>query len=355
MLKDRVREIRPEYRGVDPVDRLVHEPGQRAQCDLWFPDRLIPIGHAQAVMLPVLVMTLAYSRFITATMIPTRAGGDILAGMWRLISGLGAVTKQLWWDRESAIGGSGKVTGPAAAFAGTLGTSIVLARPRDPEFKGMVERHNGYLETSFLPGRVFTGPEDFNAQLADWLPVANTRVVRSLGAGGARPLDHLPIDLAAMTGLPPMRPGTAAGVGLSRRVRLGREYYVRLDTCDYSVHPSVIGRFVDVHADLDQVTVTCEGSVVARHARCWARRATLTDPAHVEAAARLRAAWQNTQREAEQTARAARAARPDARRHPDGHRVQLRALPDYDALFGVEFQPTAPTATTGTTGSGVTR
>ncbi|MFT9635669.1 IS21 family transposase, partial [Mycobacteroides abscessus subsp. abscessus] len=29
--------------------------------------------------------------------------------------------------------------------------------------------------------------------------------------------------------------------------------------------------------------------------------------------------------------------REERRRHHDGHPVALRALPDYDALFGVEF------------------
>jgi hypothetical protein len=37
------------------------------------------------------------------------------------------------------------------AFTGTLATRIVL-RPYDPESKGVVERADGYLETSFLPG-----------------------------------------------------------------------------------------------------------------------------------------------------------------------------------------------------------
>ena len=106
---------------------------------------------------------------------------------------------------------------------------------------------------------------------------------------------------------------------------------MRIDSCDYSVDPAVIGRFVDVTADLDRVRVTCGGRVVADHARCWARAATITDPAHVAIAARLRTAWQDEER--------ARARAGD-RRHPDGHPVPLRALPDYDALFGVDF--TAP-------------
>jgi hypothetical protein len=31
--------------------------------------------------------------------------------------------------------------------------------------------------------------------------------------------------------------------------------------------------------------------------------------------------------------------RPGTRAHPDGHVVAIRALPDYDALFGVTFDP----------------
>ena len=47
----------------------------------------------------------------------------------------------------------------------------------------MVERANQYLETSFLPGRTFTGPADLNAQLAHWLTPAK----RAHGPGTAEP------------------------------------------------------------------------------------------------------------------------------------------------------------------------
>jgi transposase len=39
VLKERVRELRPAYRPVDPASRTVYEPGEVAQCDLWFPPR----------------------------------------------------------------------------------------------------------------------------------------------------------------------------------------------------------------------------------------------------------------------------------------------------------------------------
>ena len=48
---------------------------------------------------------------------------------------------------------------------------MVVCKPADPEAKGLVERAHDYLERSFLPGRGFTGPADFNAQLGEWLAV----------------------------------------------------------------------------------------------------------------------------------------------------------------------------------------
>lgn len=333
-LKDRVRQIRPEYLGVDPVDRMSYEPGELAQCDLWFPATKIPVGPGQERVLPVLVMMLGFSRFLSAMMIPSRQGGDILSGMWALISQIGRVPKTLLWDREAAIGGTGRVSTPAVAFAGTLATQIKLAPPRDPEYKGLVERANGYLETSFLPGRTFASPADFNAQLDQWLVRANTRTVRAVGG---RPADLLGTDYLAMLPLPPVAPP----IGINHRIRLARDYYVRVDTVDYSVDPRVIGRFVDVTASPEQVVVYCDGTVVARHDRSWAKHAVITDPAHVTTAAALRHQYIDHQRRN----------RHNTRHHLDGHPVTLRALPDYDALFGVDFT-TETTAFTDDTPTG---
>ncbi len=326
-LRKRLALIRPEYTGIDPVDRVVYEPGQVAQCDLWFPETKVQVGAGQERVLPVLVMTLGFSRFMAATMIPSRQAGDILSGMWQLIHGIGRVPKTLVWDREAAIGGSGRLTAPAAAFAGTLATRIRLAPPRDPEFKGLVERNNGYLETSFLPGRQFASPADFNQQLHQWLVKANSRTVRSIQG---RPVDRLEADYQAMVPLPPVSPPT----GLNQRVRLARDYYVRVDTVDYSVDPQVIGRFVDVTASPDTVSVLCDGYLVARHERSWAKQQVVTDPAHQATAQRMRQALAED-RERRQAA---------SRHHADGHAVALRALPDYDALFGVDFDPASTKA-----------
>jgi transposase len=311
-LRERVRAIRPEYLPADPVDRLQHPPGRAMQCDLWFPAIKIPVGFGQEAMLPVLVMVAAFSRFIAAVVLPSRQTMDLVAGMWQLLSGsLAAVPHELWWDNEAGIGRRGRLTDPVTALMGTLGARLVQLKPYDPESKGMVERANRYLETSFLPGRSFTSPADFNDQLAQWLPIANNRRVRAIDG---RPADFLGPDRAQMLALPPVAPVTETVTS----VRLGRDYYVRVAGNDYSVDPSAIGQLVDVHSTLTAVTVSRAGRVLASHDRCWAARQTLTDPNHVQTAAALRHQFQHNPP-------------PVASDH------LLRDLADYDRAFGVDF------------------
>lgn len=118
--------------------------------DLWFPSAKIPVGFGQSRMLPVLVLTLAVSRWLSAVVLPSRQSGDVLVGMWQLISQVGGVSKSLVWDREAAIAPRGKSLPQVQCFAGTIAIKMVLAPPPDPEFKRMTERNNQYFETSFF-------------------------------------------------------------------------------------------------------------------------------------------------------------------------------------------------------------
>ena len=162
--RDNVRRLRPEHRPVDPADRLTWRPGDAAQCDLWFPPERIPLEDGTRMLLPVLVITAAHSRFTVGTMIPTRHTADLLLGMWMLLQLLGAVPRRLIWDNETGIGRGKRHADGVGAFAGTLATTLQRLKPYDPESKGIVERRNGFFETSFMPGRRFESPADFNTQ-----------------------------------------------------------------------------------------------------------------------------------------------------------------------------------------------
>jgi transposase len=180
--RDNVRRLRPEHRPIDPADRLTWLPGDAGQCDLWFPPKKIPLEDGSKALLPVMVITAAHSRFMVGQMIPTRHTADLLLAMWLLLQRLGRVPRRLLWDNESGIGRGKRHAEGVAAFAGTLATVVQRLKPYDPESKGIVERRNGFFETSFMPGRDFTSPADFNIQFADWLTMANNRVVRTIKA-----------------------------------------------------------------------------------------------------------------------------------------------------------------------------
>lgn len=316
--RDNVKRVRADQRPIDPADRLTWAAGDVAQCDLWFPPRKILLEDGSRTLLPVLVMSCGYCRYTLGRMIPTRKTPDLLLGSWSLLGQLGRVPRRLIWDNEPGIG-RGRVTEPVAVFAGTLATTVVLLPPRDPESTGIVERRNRFFETSFMPGRHFASPADFNAQFTAWLATANARVVRTLNA---RPVDLLVADRDAMLPLPP----AVLHLGWRNHVRLGRDYYVRVDTSDYSVDPRAIGARVDVAADLDTVKVRHAGRLVADHPRRWARGMTVTAPAHVATAAALRGEYQHPS----PTPGSASASSSRSQ-----EQAMVRDLAEYDRAFGL--------------------
>ena len=117
--------------------------------------------------------------------------------------------------------------------------------------------------------------------------------------------------------LPPVAPE----VGWRKSVRLPRDHYVRVDSNDYSVHPAVIGRRCEVHADLERVWVTCEGAIVADHVRVWAQHQTITDFEHTVAAKHLRHGRADLLRPVADAV--------------TGEEVEIRPLTTYDQILGL--------------------
>ena len=138
---------------------------------------------------------------------------DLFAGCWQLINQLGAVPRVLVWDGEAAVGRwrprQPELTAACQGFRGVLGAKVIICKPADPEAKGGIERLHDYLERSFLPGRSFGSPADFNSQLQAWLQLANRRHKRSLGCA---PADRIVADKAAMLSLALVPPATETEV-----------------------------------------------------------------------------------------------------------------------------------------------
>ena len=232
-----LRELRPLFAPPPRTfQRTLYRPGEICQFDLWEPSRPIPVGHNQERRGWVVVACLGYSRTGAGAVIFSKSAPDILNGIVRCLWRLGALPRTLVWDREGALhAGAGRPTDAFAALCGRLRVGWHFCEPADPQAKGVVERLQGYMETSFEPGRSFANEIDFAEQLEAWFEKANARTHRGLRC---RPSDRLPEDIAAMAPLPAEPPDLDPRIVL----RVPPDPFVRVDTCDYSLDPRLVGR-----------------------------------------------------------------------------------------------------------------
>lgn len=285
ILDDYVRELRPVFRPPRTHQRTVYRPGEICQFDLWEPRAEIPVGHGQTRRGFVVVAAMGYSRAGAGALVFSKRLEDLAWGIGRCLRELGALPRTLVFDREGALhGGSGRPTQGFAAYLGQLGVGWHFCDPRDPEAKGVVERLQGYLESSFEPARSFASHLDYQDQLERWLrDRANARTHRSTRAV---PAARLAEERGRMRPLPERLPSTA------RRwvVRVPAQPFVRFDANDYSLDPHFAGRRVEVRASQRELVAIAldTGEVCARHRRRFARHLTIAAPEHERALRELR-------------------------------------------------------------------
>lgn len=248
IVDDYLREVRPLFEKKRTYQRTVYRPGEICQWDLWETSSPVPVGHGQERRAWVVVACLGYSRAGAGALIFSKEAPDVLWGMSRCLSSLGALPQLLVWDREGCLhAGGGRPTDIYAAFCGQLMLDWHFCQPADPQAKGAVERLQGFMETNFEPGRRFANHLDFQLQLDAWFEKANGRAHRMLRA---RPVDRLAEEL------PLMRPLPEREIDLDRRevVRVPPDPYFRFDTNDYSLAPALVGRRVEVRVSQRAVT-----------------------------------------------------------------------------------------------------
>ncbi|RDI73516.1 Integrase core domain [Gaiella occulta] len=288
ILDDYLREVRPLFLPRPRTfQRTSYRPGALLQFDLWEPSSEIAVGAGQTRRGYVVVACLPYSRAGAGTLVFSKEAPDLLYGIGRCLVRLGGLPETLVWDREGALhAGGGRPTEPFAAFCGQLGLGWRFLEARDPQSKGVVERLQGYLETSFEPGRRFANELDFQEQLDRWFAErANLRFHRTLRC---RPADRLAEELTVMRPLPERMPDA------DRRhvTRVAPDPYVRVDSNDYSLDPRLVGRRVELRVSQREILAVCldTGELACRHARSFARHRTLTALEHARALRKLRGA-----------------------------------------------------------------
>jgi transposase len=304
ILYEQLAQLRPLFVPKRTYQRTVYRPGEICQFDLWRPKAEIPVGHGQTRPGYVVVACMGWSRAGAGALVFSKEAPDLLAGMARCLRFIGALPRTSVWDREGALCSRGEPTDEFVAFCGELGVGWHFCKPRDPEAKGVVERLQGFIETSFEPGRRFANHLDFSDQLDRWFTErANGRLHRTIKAV---PAQRLQTERESMRPLPERMPQTA------RRwvIRVAQQPFLRFDTNDYSIDPRFAGRRVEVRASQREIVAVAldSGEIAARHRRRFARDLTIASPKHERALAELRVS----------------ASEPE---------VEIRPLERYDALI----------------------
>jgi transposase len=277
ILDDYLREVRPVFLPRPRTfQRTSYRPGELCQFDVWHPSRELPVDAGQTRRGYVVVGCLPYSRVGAAALVFSKEAPDLLWGISRCLWRLGALPKTLVWDREGALhAGGGRPTDAFASFCGQLRVGWLILEARDPQSKGAVERLQGFIETSFEPGRSFANELDYQEQLDRWFDErANVRFHRTLRC---RPVDRLTEELAVMRPLPDPP-------DLDHRVvlRVPPDPYLRVDSNDYSLDAALVGRRVEARVSQREVTAVAldTGEVACRHRRSFARHRTINAPEH---------------------------------------------------------------------------
>jgi transposase len=281
---DYVREVRPRFEAKRTFQRTIYRPGELVQCDLWEPRQPIPVGQGQPRRGYVVTTELCWSRVIAGSLVFSKQAPDILWGLGRSLSRIGALPEKLVWDREGAIAPVGRPTEAFAAFCGQLGVGWVILDPGDAQAKGLLERSHRFMRSNFEPGRQFANPIDFQLQLDAWCDRVNGRVHRTVRAV---PAERLVAEQARMRPLPGRLPDT------DRRTvqRVPAQPFVRVDRNDYSIDPRFAGRRVELRVSQTEIiaVVLDTGELACRHRRSFAGGLTVTDPAHQTELERQRA------------------------------------------------------------------
>jgi transposase len=280
ILDEYLREVRPLFAPPPRTfQRTIYRPGEICQFDLWEPSKPIPVGHGQERRGWVVVACLGYSRAGSGALIFSKRAPDVLWGIARCLWQLGGLPGTLVWDREGALhAGGGRPSDAFAGLCGALRVGWYLCEAADPQAKGLVERLQGYMETSFESGRQFANELDFQQQLDGWFDTrANVRTHRALRC---RPADRLPEDLAAMAPLLHEAPDLDPRIVL----RVPADPHVRVDTCDYSLDPRLVGRRVEVRIGQREITGAAldTGEAACSHRRSFARYRTISDLEHLQ-------------------------------------------------------------------------
>lgn len=283
ILRDYLRQVRPEYEPREVYLRMSYEPGQYGQVD-WGELPKPVLWQEQWCKVYAFVMVLCYSRLMYLEFSLSNQLFDFLRCHQNGLCFFGGTPKRWVYDNLTSVvkqrrGKAVSFNETFLQFAGYYTFWPHACWPDAPNQKGVVERPMDYIKGNFCPGRYFADFDDLVAQGWTWLQ--ETANVRRHRTTRREPRDMFETqERLHLLPLPP-EPFDTDWVLYPR---VSKDCVVRVQTNDYSVPWSYAQRYrqLEVRVDGQWVQIWAEGEEIARHARCYSKHQQILDREHYQ-------------------------------------------------------------------------
>jgi len=317
ILRAFVHPLRPHNVGHPPVMRYETKPGEQMQYD-WGEFQYEQQGHDRKLY--GFTAILGYSRMRFVTFVKRCDTPTMIRCLMATFEYFGGLPKAALTDRMKSvflemIDDVPKWNPLFADFMASLGVAPRVCKPFKPQTKGKVERSVEVIKYGFWPGVRFADIDDLNAQATRWCDRLNQKVHRTTR--------KIPLDLWAEEGLSPLPKDYAWERFGAEDRRVSWDGFISYDGVLYGLpaNPPVAGSVVLVRERERELRIFHQGSLIATVQKHPRSQEIVIHPDQFRDVAPV----------------------PSLRHQekPLGHQVQaplvaVRALAEYDQLFGVE-------------------
>ena len=269
--------------------RQVHRAGEKLFIDYAGPTIVLTDGGRAHIF----VAALGASSYTFACATPRETMVDWLESTMRALSFIGGVPQLIVPDNPKAMIADANRYEPRANdtvldFARHYGTSVLPARPRQPQDKAKAESAVQIVERwimARLRHQQFASVHEVNVAIAPLLARLNDKPFQKLP--GSRASAFAQIDAPALLPLPSQR----YEIATFKTVKVHIDYHVEVERHRYSVPHALIGQTLEARVTTATVEILHRGQRVASHVRNGRAGGFTTVAAHMPAAHRAHMEW----------------------------------------------------------------
>jgi transposase len=256
---------------------LDHDPGQRLEADFGHIYVDFPTGR---LLVPVLMMTWAYSNCPFAIALPTERTEAILHGMAEAFRFFGCVPHEVWWYNPTTVvphlfkGRQRQMNERYQALASHYCFDPKFCLVRRPQEKPRVEGRVQFLQQEWAtPVPQVEDRDSLNVHLRGCCLRDRERT-----QAGEKETIGQRFERERSQTLP--LPERDFDPCIFQPARVDKYQTVRFDTNDYSVPRSFAFQTVTIKGYVQHIAVVAGGHVIARHERSYAAGEQILDPLH---------------------------------------------------------------------------